>query len=159
MDRTQHKPPTTPAPLAALLTTAAAVIDANPHMRPDAEIGPRFIEGVLTLITRRLIAPAAAQYREAEHTARAAATNLYVAQRDGATPTTIRAAHRHADETARRRNAAAKQVAAAERAAAATTAAALDALGPLPTGTTRAQLSAAMRRTAVAAPALTGATR
>lgn len=158
MDRTQHKPPTTPTPLAALLTTAAAVIDTNPHMAPTAIVGPRLAEGLLTIAARRLVAPAAAQYRAAERAAREAATHLYAAQRDRATTATIRAAHHRADAAGRAVDVAGRQLAAVERAAATTVAAALDALGPLPASTTRAQLSTAMRA-AAGAPALTGAAR
>ncbi|MFI5525003.1 hypothetical protein [Streptomyces platensis] len=158
MDRTQHHPPSTPAPLAALLTTAAAVIDANPHMAPTVIVGPRLAEGLLAIAARRLVAPAAAQYRTAERTARDAVTHLYVAERDRANEATIRAAYHRADATDRAAEVAGRQLAAVERAAATTVAAALDALGPLPDGTTRAQLSAAMR-TVAARPALTGAAR
>ncbi|MFF8901687.1 hypothetical protein ACF082_29870 [Streptomyces lydicus] len=157
MDRT-HGHPATTAPLAALLTTAAAVIDANPHMKPNAEIGPRFVEGLLTLTARRLAAPAREQARTASRAARAAAIALHAHRRDGAHTDTLRAVTDRADAAARTATAVLEQAAAVERAAGRTVAAALTALGPLPAGTTRAQLSAAMRRTA-AAPTLTGATR
>ncbi|MFI2184594.1 hypothetical protein [Streptomyces sioyaensis] len=158
MDRTQTRPPTTLAPLSALLTTAAIIIDANPHMAPTAVIGPRFVEGLLTLTARRLAAPARAQYRDAARTAHGAAITLHLYQRDGASPDALRATTDRADTTARRATAAARQLAAVERAAVTTVAAALTALGPLPTGTTRAQLSAAMR-TAAGVPVLAGAAR
>ncbi|MFH9248217.1 hypothetical protein ACH4LK_22650 [Streptomyces lydicus] len=157
MDRT-HGHPATTAPLAALLTTAAAVIDANPHMKPNDVVGPRFVEGLLTLTARRLAAPAREQARTADRAARAAAIALHAHRRDGTHPDTLRAATDRADAAARTATAFAQQAAAVERAAASTVAAALTALGPLPTDTTRAQLSAAMRRTATA-PALTGAAR
>ncbi|MEV7470250.1 hypothetical protein AB0O20_27655 [Streptomyces kronopolitis] len=158
MDRTQHHPPTTPAPLAALLTTAAAVIDTNPHMQPTAVIGPRFVEGLLILTTRSLAAPAREQARTAGRAARAAAIALHGHRRDGARPETIRAAIDRADAATRTAAVAVRQLAAVEEAAGRTVAAALAALGPIPAGTTRAQLSAAMRA-AAARPALAGAAR
>ncbi|MFI9079141.1 hypothetical protein ACIGW8_22170 [Streptomyces sioyaensis] len=157
MDRT-HGHPATTAPLAALLTTAAAAIDTNPHMAPTAIVGPRFVEGLLTLTARSLAAPAREQARTAGRAARAAAIALHGHRRHGAHPEILRAAAARADAAARTANAVVRQLPAIERAAADTVAAALDTLGPLPTGTTRAQLSAAMR-TAAAAPALTGAAR
>ncbi|WP_030798936.1 hypothetical protein [Streptomyces sp. NRRL S-337] len=157
MDRT-HGHPATTAPLAALLTTAAAVIDANPHMQPDAVIGPRFAEGLLTLTARRFTAPAREQARTAARAARTAAFIVHTARRDGVTPTTLDAAATRADAAVRTASLAARQLAEVEQAAATTVDAALAALGPLPASTTRAQLSAAMRAAATA-PALTGAAR